>query len=383
MPFADSHPRRLGVAAAVVDDTVVPGDVELLGEHVTRVGVLPAGRAGLAVPGFVDLQVNGYGGASFAHAEVDDYLPITAALARHGTTQVLATVITSGTDTYGSALATAAEAMDSQASAAVAGSAPTGADVLGVHLEGPFLSPSRRGAHPLAHLLHPDPALVDGWIATGTVRLVTLAPELPGAHEVIARLLSSGVTVSMGHTDVDSSGAHAAADLGVKAHTHVWNAHRPLASRDPGSAGVALTRPDLTPCFIADLVHVSTEVLAMSVAATAAHYVVVSDVSSSAGRTIGTHIDDGVAVVVGNQAVWLADGTLAGSGALLDQALRNLVSIGRPLPEAVAAITFRPAALIGASGIGRLGPGGRADVVVLDDALEVASVFLRGQLFDP
>ena len=379
MPSAVSAARRLGVAASIVGDRIVPGDVEILGDRITQVGVSPAGRTGLAVPGFVDLQVNGYGGTSFGHAGANDYPAIAAALARAGTTHFLATVISSPLGVYDLVLEAAAVAMRAQKGHDPRHHRTEGAELLGVHLEGPFLSKTRRGAHALAHLRDPDLSRLNRWLSLAPIRLVTLAPELPEAIELINTLVSREVCVSIGHTDADAPCVHRAFDLGARAHTHVWNAHGPVSARDPGSAGVALSRVDVTPCFIADLVHVSAEVLGFSLAATSDRYVVVSDVSASAGQAPGTHREGDAEVVVGDQAVWLADGTLAGSGVLLDQALRNLVSCGRPLPEAVAAVSSRPAALLGMPWIGHVRRGARADIVVLDDALAVTAVLVRGR----
>jgi N-acetylglucosamine-6-phosphate deacetylase len=351
---------RLGVAAAVVAGDVVVGDVEVVDGRIAAVGLTPAGATGLAVPGFVDLQVNGYLGRDFSRADDEGWRAVAAELARHGTTHVLATVVSSPLDAYPAALAVATRV--------VADPRPGEARVLGVHLEGPFLSPARRGAHPEAHLVAPDATLVERWLAAGPVRLVTLAPELPGALPLVAALAERGIVVAMGHSDAGAHQARAAVAAGVRAHTHVWNATRPLTARDPGTAGIALTDPRVAPCFIADLVHVAPEVLTLSIAATSERYVVVSDVSSAAGLPEHRDLD----------AIRLAGGTLAGGTQLLDAGLRHLLELGRPLPEAVAAVTSRPARLVGAPDAGVLAPGGPADVVVLDDRYEVQRVLVGG-----
>lgn len=347
--------RRLGVAAAVVGDAIVPGDVEIDGGRIAAVGVSPAGRTGLAMPGFVDLQVNGYAGVSFNQCSAEDYPVVQVELARRGTTHFLATITTGPEEQYEPALAAATAAM---------GQPPLGARVLGVHLEGPFLSPVRRGAHPEEHLRAPDVALTGSWLEQAPVRFMTLAPELPGAFDLIEQLVERGVTVSIGHSDADADVARAAVGAGATTHTHVWNAVRPLRARDPGTVGIALTHPGLHPCFIADLVHVTPEVLSLSIAATADRYVLVSDVVAAGGQQDG--------------GVHLADGTLAGSTALLDEGLRNLIALGRPIPEAVAAVTSRPAALVGEPDIGTLRNGRAADVVVLDDQYEIEQVLVAG-----
>lgn len=318
--------------------------------------------------------MNGYGGVQFARCDGAGVRDIQEALARRGTTHFLATITTSPLEMY-------ATALDVLAAATAPGADGAGmlARILGVHLEGPFLAASRRGAHPERYLRDPDVALVDDWLARAPIRMMTLAPERPSALALIDHLVRRGVTVSIGHTDADAALAHAAVDAGATAHTHVWNAHRPVRSRDPGSGGVALSRAGVVPCFIADLVHIAPEVLGLSVAASAERYVVVSDVSSAAGRPDGRVVDDGVTFDIAGGAVRLADGTLAGSASLLDQSLRNLLEMGRPVTEAVAALTSRPARLIGIPDVGELSVGGLADVVVLDDRFEVVQVLIAGR----
>lgn len=361
---------RVGVAAAFVDGEVVAGDVEIDAGRISAVGVTPAGASGLAVPGLVDLQVNGYAGVDFTTGDLDGYRSASAALARVGVTSFLATLPTAPPERYEPALAVAAEAV--RAGAGLGGGAPgvVGARVLGVHLEGPFLSPARAGAHPVEHLRAPDRDLLDGWLASAPVRLVTLAPEQPGALDLVDTLVAAGVTVAVGHSDADGATAHAAFDRGARAHTHVWNASRPVTARDPGTVGVALSRPDVVPCLIADRVHVSDEVLAFTLAATADRYVVVSDAVAPAGTDAVVELPGG--------GVRRADGTLAGGAGSLADSLRNLVALGRPLPEAIAAVTARPAALIGAPDAGHLRVGAPADVAVLADDLEVVRVLVAG-----
>lgn len=361
---------RLGVAAALVDGEVVAGDVEVDDDRVASVGCSPAGRAGLAVPGFLDLQVNGFAGVDLATAGVDGYRIAGDAMARTGVTGYLATFPTQPPDRYEPALAQAA---------AAAASGGSGARVLGVHLEGPFLSPERAGAHPRRHLRPVDLALLDRWRTLAPVRLVTLAPELSGALDAIRALVAAGVAVAMGHTDADAATAGAAVDAGARVHTHVWNAHRPITSRDPGPGAVALTDPRVTPCLIADLAHVAGPSLVLAMAAAADRYVLVTDAVAVAGLDAGAPEWDGLRVEVVEGAARLPGGTLAGSATSLDQAVRNAIALGRPLEEVLAAVTSRPAALLGERQRGHLRPDGPADVVVLDAALDVVEVLVAGR----
>ena len=193
---------RLGVAAALVDGSFLPGDVEVEAGVVTAVGLAGVGH-GLAVPGFVDLQVNGFGGVDFLDASSADYRVAGDALLETGVTAFLPTLITSPEEELLGALR----------------EVPRGEArprILGVHLEGPFLSPARLGAHGASSRRDPDLALLDRLLDAGEVRLMTLAPELPGAGELIDRLVERGVTVSLGHTDATAAQANAAFDRGAR-----------------------------------------------------------------------------------------------------------------------------------------------------------------------
>jgi N-acetylglucosamine-6-phosphate deacetylase len=356
--------RRLGVAAALVDGTIVPGDVEIAEGTVAAVGVSPAARSGLAVAGFIDIQVNGYGGVAFTDPEVDldGYRHASTTMARSGVTSFVLTIPTVAPDTYASLLPRSAEACRTDLG---------GARAIGVHLEGPFLNPARRGAHREEWIQAPSIQAVDRMLDAAPVSLMTLAPEVDagdGGLALIGHLRRRGVVVSLGHTDADAAQANGGYDAGATLITHLWNAHRPITSRDPGVGAVALTRRDVWVCAIADLAHVSAESLALSVAAAGDRYVVVTDAVAPAGSP-----DAPLPVVR------LADGTLAGSTTPLDQGIRNLVAIGVPLVDALAAATRRPAMLIGRPDLGRLVPGAVADLVVLDEDLTVREVLLHGR----
>ncbi len=352
---------RLGVAAALVDDVLVAGDVEVLDDTIAAVGCSPAGTSGLAVPGFVDVQVNGFGGVSFTDVgnDLDDHARAADALAHHGVTSFLITIPTTDPDHYGTLLDTAAHACRSDLG---------GARAQGVHLEGPFLSPIRNGAHRAAWLRPPTLAGTDALLDAGPVSMITLAPELAGGLEVIGHLRRRGVIVAVGHTDADADDAHLAFDAGATAITHLWNAHRPITSRDPGVGAVALTRSDVWVCAIADLAHVSGETLALSVAAAGDRFIVVTDSVAPAATPTGPP-----------PAARDARGNLVGSTTPLDQAIRNLVGLGVPLTSAVAAATRRPAAMLGRPDLGRLLPGARADVVILRDDLTIREVHIGGR----
>jgi N-acetylglucosamine-6-phosphate deacetylase len=361
---------RLGVRHALVGDTLVAGDVSVQDGRIAAVGVRPAGARGLAVAGFVDLQVNGFAGVDFLAADAGDYLGAGVALAATGVTSYLPTFITAPEDAYTHALG--------EASAAARAGAP-GARILGVHVEGPFLSPKWPGAHDPQHLRDPDLALVDRLREAGDIALMTLAPELPGAHELVGALTQRGIVVSCGHSDADTAQAHAAFDAGARAITHIHNAHRRWAHRDPGLGGVALVRPDVAVQAIVDGVHLAPEAAAAAFLAAGARFGLVTDAMAAAGLGDGTYRLGPREVRVEGPRAQLADGTLAGSVLTMDAAVRNLVRLGATETQALLAATRAPARLLARPGLGELAPGMPADVVVLDDRLEVRATYVGGE----
>ena len=356
---------RLGVEAAFVDGRLVPGDVAVEDRRVTAVGLDGVGR-GIAAPGFVDLQVNGFAGVDFLGADADGFATAGEALLETGVTAYLPTLITSEEPDLVAALE------------AVPDNVP-GPRILGVHLEGPFLSPARLGTHRGSGRRDPDPALLERLLAAGPVRLMTLAPELPGALELIDLLHERSVVVSLGHTDATALEAHAAFERGVRAVTHVFNAMRPLAHRDPGVVGAALARPDVVVQAIVDGVHLDPDIVRLLWRAAAGRLSLVTDAIAGAGLGDGTYALGEIEIVVADDVVRSEDGMLAGSALTMVEAVRNLVALDVPLEGALEAAAAVPARVLGASGLGRLLPGGTADIVVLDEALEVVRTLVGGE----
>ncbi|MBV8256579.1 MAG: N-acetylglucosamine-6-phosphate deacetylase [Actinobacteria bacterium] len=358
---------RLGVHAALVRGTLVAGDVEVDDGRVVDVGRTPAGRGGIAVPGFVDLQVNGYGGVDFLSADADGYRRAGEALLLAGVTAYQPTFITSAE----AATVDALRRLPTEVA---------GPRIVGAHLEGPFLSPERPGTHPLEHLREPDVALLDRLLDAGPVTQMTLAPELTGSDALIARLRERGVVVSAGHTNATAEEAHRAFDLGVSGVTHVFNAMRPFRSRDPGIAGAALTRPDVVIGLIVDGHHLADETVRLVWACAAGRTTLVTDAIAAASAGNGTYrLGDVEVELEDGAAPKREDGTLAGTVLTMIEAVRNLHALGIPLEDAVGAATAVPAAFIGRDDVGVLEPGGPADVVVLDDRLEITTVLCAGE----
>ena len=350
--------------AAVVDGVVVAGDVEVADGCVERVG-LAGGGHGLAVPGFVDLQVNGFGGVDFMRADADGYRRAGDAMLETGVTAYQPTLIT-------------ADERDLAAALAEVPADAGGPRILGVHLEGPFLSPRRLGVHAAAFQRDPDPELAGRLLQAGPVTYMTLAPELPSALELVDLLHARGVVVSLGHSDATAEEAEAAFARGVRTVTHLFNAMRPFRHRDPGIVGAALARPDVVVQLILDGHHVAPEAAKVVWAAAAGRVALVTDAIAAAGAGDGAFVLGDLEVNVDGGVARNADGALAGSSTTMLEALRNLHALGVPLEDAVGAATAVPALAAGRADVGSIRPGAPADVVVLDDRLELRRVLVGG-----
>jgi N-acetylglucosamine-6-phosphate deacetylase len=359
--------RRLGVAAAFVDGVLVAGDVAISAGEVSAVGLAGAGR-GIAIPALVDAQVNGYAGIDLLSASDDELDALGAALLRDGVATYQPTLISSAEVDAVAALRRIAEARERGA---------FGARIAGVHLEGPFLSASRAGAHPPEHLRAPDRALLERLVAAGPVTAVTLAPELPCALDLIELCVRHGVAVWLGHSEASANDARRAFAAGASAVTHLFNAMKPLSAREPGLAGAALTTPGIAVQLIGDGVHVSDELLRVAFAAAAGRCSLVSDAVAAAGLPDGSYRLGDSTIEVSGGVSRLPGGVLAGGTARLADGLARLGSLGLDRADAIAAVTERPGRLL--AGAGRLEPGGRADVLVVDDRLVLDQVFVSGQ----
>src|SRR3954463_13632253 len=357
---------RLGVGAAVVDGTLVPGDVELADGHVAAVGLGSGNGNGIAAPGFVDLQVNGFAGVDFFSADTEGYRRAGRALLECGVTAYQPTFITSPEE----------ELVGALAEVPANGVAPR---VLGAHLEGPFISAERLGTHPADARRDPDRALLERLLAAGPVSHVTLAPELPGAYELVDLLHERGVTVSCGHSDATAAEAREAFARGVKTVTHIFNAMRPFAAREPGLAGAALVTDDVVVQVILDGVHLADDTARLVWQAAAGRVALVTDAIAAAHAGDGTYTIAGVDFEVEDGVARNADSVLAGSTVCMIDAVRNLVALGASVESALAAATALPARIAGRPELGTLAPGSPADVVVLDDSLGIVRVLVRGE----
>jgi N-acetylglucosamine-6-phosphate deacetylase len=356
---------RLGVGAALVDGNLVPGDVDVDDGRIASIGLNSANGKGIASPGFVDLQVNGFAGVDFFSADADGYRRAGAALLECGVTAYQPTFITSPEEDLTAALGEIPRN----------GAAPR---ILGAHLEGPFIAPERLGTHPAESRRDPDLELLRRLLDAGPVSHVTLAPELPGAFELVDLLRGRGVTVSCGHSNATAEQAREAFARGAKTVTHIFNAMRPFAAREPGLAGAALVSTDVVVQVILDGVHLADDTARLVWQAAAGRVAIVTDAIAAARAGDGSYTLAGVDFEVENGVARRADRVLAGSTVCMIDAVRNLVALGAPLAGALAAASTVPARIAGRPELGTLEPGSVADIVVLDDRLEIVRVLVGG-----
>ncbi|RYB92650.1 N-acetylglucosamine-6-phosphate deacetylase [Nocardioides glacieisoli] len=356
---------------------LAPGWLHLDGDRIVEVGEGAPPRApdvdlgGTVVPGFVDLHVHGGGGASFESGTSDAADVVAATHLAHGTTSMAASLVTDTRERMVDAVRELALLVQD-------------GRLAGVHLEGPWLSPQRSGAHQPGSLTTPDPASVDALLAAGdgAVRMVTIAPELPGGIDAVRRLVDAGVLAAIGHTDATYDEARAALDAGARLGTHLFNAMRPLHHRDPGPVGALLDSPvDVE--LIADGVHLHPALLRTVFAAKPGRCILVTDAMAAAGAPDGDYALGQMAVEVREGVARLAspdgDGAIAGSTLTMDAAVRLAVrSAGLPLLDVVHAASTAPARAWGLGEVGALEAGRRADLVVLDGDLEVVRVMRAG-----
>ncbi|MCV0403729.1 MAG: N-acetylglucosamine-6-phosphate deacetylase [Chloroflexi bacterium] len=329
------------------------------------------------VPGFVDLHVHGGGGSSMLSADPDEIAAAAAFHASHGTTRTLASLVSASLDETLAGLAAVRDA--ARASGAGSGT------IVGSHLEGPFINPARAGAHDRRHLRDPDPSTFDRMLeaADGTLRVITLAPELPGGLDLVRRAVDAGVVVALGHSEAGRDVAAAAFDAGATLVTHLFNAMPPIDHRAPGLATTALLRADASCELINDGVHLHDDTSRLAFAAVGPERIaLVTDAIPATGLGDGRHrlgpaeieIRDGVARLAGST-------TLAGSTLTMDAAFRRAaMDLGLGAAAASTAASATASRVLGIDeDVGALVAGLAADLVVLDDELRVEAVMIGGE----
>lgn len=353
-----------------------PGWVSLRADRIVAAGPGPApqgatdlGDVTLA-PGFVDMHCHGGGGHSFTDGG-EAALRAVALHRRHGTTTVVASLV-----------ANSIEVLVGQVGALRP--LVTAGELAGVHLEGPWLSPRYAGAHDPAVLADPDNRDIDRVLdaAAGTIRMVTLAPERPGAVTAVRRLVSQGVVVALGHSDAKVAIARDGFEAGASVATHLFNACRPFHHREPGLVLAALEREEVTVEVVGDGVHVHPALLAYLARVAPGRLALVTDAMAAAGASDGRYHLGPMEVTVVDGVARTSSGAIAGSTATQDRTLRVAVAAGVQLADALTAATDTPAQALGLAGIGRIAPGFRADLVVLDGDLLPVRVMRSGRWLD-
>jgi N-acetylglucosamine-6-phosphate deacetylase len=366
---------RVAVPNRVLDD----GWVAIAGGVIADVGtgMPPEGShvdvdGALVVPGFVDTHCHGGGGGSFSSGDPDELMRAVRAHRRHGTTTMLASLVSDPIRELCDQMSALHELIED-------------GEIAGIHLEGPFISNARCGAHDPAALLEPDTATLNALLGQGrgAVRMVTLAPELLGGVKAVRQLTESGVIAALGHTDGVEEQIRPAIDAGASVATHLFNGMRPLHHREPGPIGAMLDDERITVELICDFVHIHPTVLRLAAKyAGQARTVLVTDAMSATDAADGSYrlgrlevdVTDGVATLAEN-------GSLAGSTLTMDTAFRNLVcGVRLDVLDAVRATSGKPAELLGiADRTGSLRAGLAADLVVLDDGLRPVKVLRQGK----
>ncbi|MGB6877841.1 MAG: N-acetylglucosamine-6-phosphate deacetylase [Candidatus Acidiferrales bacterium] len=365
-------------AAIILED----GRISAVGP---RAGIVaPAGakeisaRDATIVPGFVDVHVHGAGGHDVMSSTEEALTTIASTVARRGTTSIVATTVTAPPDETRRCLEGISRYILSPANR----SANVAAEIIGIHLEGPFISPARRGVHPAGAIAKPSITLLDRYLeaAAGTVRILTLAPEIPGALELVERGYAKGLVVALGHTDATYEQARTAIFRGARHAVHVFNAMRPFSHRETGVLGAVLTDPSVTAELIADGVHVDDPAIRLLLAAKGTDLILlVSDGTAATGMRDGSYRLGTFDVTVSDGVCRNREGKLAGSTLTLDRAVQHMVRLGVPLIEAIRMTTYNPARRVGMEARkGILAPGADADLILLTPELKIANVFARG-----
>jgi N-acetylglucosamine-6-phosphate deacetylase len=334
----------------------------------------------IMAPGFVDIHMHGGAGLDVMRAAPGELPHLNKFLTTHGVTGYFPTTVAAPLDQTCAALDRLADAIEA-ARVPDASSDAAHAEPLGIHLEGPFLSHKRRGVHPPEYLVEPTLGVFERlWqAARGHVRMMTIAPELPGALEVIAEAARRKVCVSIGHSDAVLEAARAGVHAGARHATHTFNAMRPLDHRDPGILGEVLTDPQLSADIIADGIHLAPEVIQIFLRAMGLERsVLITDAMAAAGMPDGTYQLGPIQVEV-KDGKCTSNGTLAGSVLTMDRAVRNISKFaGWSLQHAVRAATVNATRAVGLTQHGQLSPGAKANIIVLNPAGEVRRTIVRG-----
>ncbi|SFC86049.1 N-acetylglucosamine-6-phosphate deacetylase [Bacillus sp. OV322] len=349
---------------------------DLADEEGCKTMEIPGGYT--AVPGFIDVHIHGVNGADVMDSTIEALETMSSALPKEGTTSFLATTMTQAVEEIEKALQNAGEYISNRQS-------PGKAEVLGIHLEGPFVNANKAGAQPVHHIKDPDLKLFKSWenLAGGTIKLVTLAPEQPGGLEMIRYLKENGIIASIGHSDAIYEEVMDAIDAGANHVSHLYNQMRGLHHREPGVVGAAFLRNELKAELIADGVHVRPEMAALALKQKSKDgLILITDAMRAKCLKNGQYDLGGQDVTVENGMAVLADGTLAGSILKLGKAVTNMMSFtGCTLRDAIDMASSNPARQLNIyDRKGSIEAGKDADIVILDENHEVFLTLCRGEI---
>ncbi|MGB4136511.1 MAG: N-acetylglucosamine-6-phosphate deacetylase [Microbacterium sp.] len=357
--IADVRVAATGTGSGWADDAAATQDVEI----VDATGL--AGPGALLTPGFID--IHGHGGAGAAFDDGAEAIRTARAMHRaHGSTRAVVSLVTGSLDDLAARVSEIADLRD------------TDVDILGSHLEGPFLDPGHKGAHDPALLRNPTEADVQRLLdaGRGTVRQITLAPELPGGLDAVRQAVANGVVAAIGHMDADDDTVRAAIEAGATILTHAFNAMHPIHHRAPGPVLTAAADPRMTLEGIVDNIHLHPHITKLLFDEAPGRVALITDSMAAAGSDDGDYLLGGLRVTVRDGVARVDSGSIAGSTLTLDAALRNTVAAGVPITEAVRALTATPASAIGFDDeLGALRPGMLGDAVLLDADLNVIRVW--------
>jgi len=334
-------------------------------------------KGGYVTPGFIDLHIHGSNGSDVMDAKASSLANIANFIAGNGTTSWLATTMSVSTDEIRAAVKTVADYMEDENQ--------TGAQILGVHLEGPFLNPKAKGCHDENYIVPPTKEvfleITEG--LPDVVRHITMAPEAEGAREFAKYLIERNIVAAVGHTKATYQECMDAIDAGMTHICHFYNAMTPLNHREPGAVGAILDNDKATIELITDLIHLHPAAIRLAVRVKGRdRAVLITDAMAAAGLEDGIYELGGLTVYVNNGEARLEDGTLAGSTLTQDRALANMIKLGIPSEDVIAMLTETPAREIGVDSYkGKLQKGYDADINILDSEFKVKTTFMKGKEF--
>jgi N-acetylglucosamine-6-phosphate deacetylase len=331
----------------------------------------------IVIPGFIDIHIHGIEGVDVTRDGYDGIKKMSKILPKYGVTSFMPTAICSSKDTLRNFILASRKLWSEKIE---------GAEVIGAHLEGPFINPKRKGAQPIEHIRKPDTNELQDYInAKGEMPLrLTIAPEIEGAIELINEAIKNNIIISMGHSDATFNEAEKGFKAGSHLITHLFNAMREFHHREPGLSGFALNNDNVYTEIIADFIHLHPEVLKLITRIKPLNKIIlVTDAIEAAGLTDGTYQLGPYTITVKNRKATLPDGTIAGSTLTLDNAVRNITKLGLLLRFSIMMATSTPAEVLKLENIGKIKIGMKANLVILDHELNIKYTIIHGKIFKP